>query len=225
MWCSKTRTRTKHESRFITLGIPKIKYNLIADLVEHKSALFKNTAMIGIYDGQDICSCFLNKAECLDKLYFYENFQDSQQAEEKDRLLSLYNFWEKNIKNFSISFGDGTANLTTDPIDFLFTDAYNINYLEYFLDKRFDNTLMAICGFGAELTRTVDISVCIHNKQVYPVLLYNGFLFFVNNKDKYDAVYPQVKQFLDMQTVEYTNRRGCLRPNGWYHSLLKKDSV
>lgn len=204
--------------------IPNIKYSLIADLVESIPSLFNNTAMVGIYDGQDICSCFLNKAHFLNTLRFYENFQDSQQQSEKENLLSLYDTWKNKIPNLTVTIGDGTANLDSTGLDFLFTDAYNIDYKTYFLDKKFDNVLIAICGFGAELARTVDISVCIDNKELYPVLLYSGFLFFVNNKEKYDSVYPLLKNFLNTHSVEYTNRKGCLRPNGWYHSLLKRGS-
>jgi hypothetical protein len=200
--------------------IPTIKYNLIANLIESKSELFKNSAMIGIYDGQDICSCFLNKAKFLNTLSFYENFQDSQQQVEKERLLVLYESWKQKIPNLTIDIGDGTSNLNSNSLDFLFTDAYNIDYKTYFLNKQFKKTCMAICGFGAELTRTVDISVCINNKELYPVLLYKGFLFFANNQDKYNELCLQIKQFLDLHNIDYTNRRGCLRPNGWYHSLL-----
>jgi hypothetical protein len=204
--------------------IPKIKYNLIADLIEYNPLLFKNTAMIGIFDGQDICSCFLNNASYLNRLYFYENFHDSQQDKEKEKLLSLYESWKNSIPNLEIFIGDGTKNLVNTHIDFLFSDAYNIDYKTYFLNNRFDNTLLAICGYGAELVRTIDVSVCIDNRKIFPILLHNGFLFFVNNSNLYDKTYPQIKKFLDIHNIEYTNRKGCLRPNGWYHSLLKTET-
>jgi len=200
--------------------IPKIKYNLIADLIEYNSTLFKNTAMVGIYDGQDICSCFLNKASHIKTLHFYENFQDSESEDSKHRLLSLYNSWKQEIPNFIFEIGNGTELSSNKEFDFFFTDAYNIDYRTYFTNRRFSNTLIAICGFGAELTRTVDLSVSIYNKDIYPVMLYNGFLFFCNNDSKYKEVHKKFKQFFDNSSTSYVNRMGCLRPNGWYHSLL-----
>lgn len=205
--------------------IPKIKYNLIADLIEHNPVLFKNTAMVGIYDGQDICSCFLNKASCLETLQFYENFQDSESEDSKNRLLNLYNSWKNEIPNFMFEIGNGTELSSKKEFDFFFTDAYDIDYRSYFNDKKFNNTLIAICGFGAELTRTVDLSVSIYNKNIYPVMLYNGFLFFCNTDSKYKKVHRQFKQFFDNLSISYVNRMGCLRPNGWYHSLLVKQEA
>ena len=199
--------------------IPKTKYQIIEDLVLHDPAVFYNTAMIGIFDGQDICSCFLNSANVLNTVTFYENFQDFND-ESKYKLLELYDIWKKEIPNLEIKIGDGTSILETDDLDFLFTDAYNIDYTTYFLNKSFDNTLIAICGFGAELSRTVGLSIAIQNNGIFPIMLYKGFLFFTNNKPKYNEIYKKFKQFVVENNVPHVDRLGCIRPNGWYHGLL-----
>lgn len=204
--------------------IPEIKHKLIFDLVISNPEIFKNTSMIGIFDGQDICSCFLNSAHVLNKLKFYENFQDSDENSQ-EKLLNLYSNWQQQISNLEIIIGDGTENLDYSGLDFLFTDAYNIDYRTYFLNNKFDNTLLAICGYGAELARTIDLSVIIDNKKIFPVMLYNGFLFFTNNIEKHTEIYTKFKTFLNNSQTSYVTRRNCLRPNGWYHSLLKLDKI
>lgn len=202
--------------------IPNIKYPLIANLIDTLPLLFSKSAMIGIYDGQDICSCFLNKAHVLKNLYFYENFHDSESDESKNNLIKKYNYWETNVPNLSIEIGDGTALLTSDPIDFLFTDAYNIDYSTYFLNKQFNNTLMAICGYGAEIKRTVDLSVAIKENKIFPVLLYKDFLFFTNNKTYYTKCIVDVEMYFKNINQKYIKRIGCIKPFGAYHELLSK---
>ncbi len=199
--------------------IPSIRHKMISSLIKFEPTMFYNTSMVGIYDGRDICSCFLNNAECFKKLTFYENFQDSNE-ESKNSLLELYSEWQKEIPNLDIVIGDGTEKLLYDNLDFLFTDAYNIDYMTYFLNDKFNNTLLAICGYGAEISRTVGISVAIEFKKIYPVMLFNGFLFFTNNEIKYKDVYCKIKKFMITNDIPYVNNLGCIRPNGWYHSLL-----
>lgn len=204
--------------------IPNVRHPLIADLIELAPSLFNKTAMVGIYDGQDICSCFLNTASKLESLHFYENFHDAITDDSKRHLLNKYASWQAAIPNLRIDIGDGTALSSNNHVDFFFTDAYNIDYKRYFLDSQFNNTLMAICGYGAAIKRTVDISVCIDNNDIHPVMLYNGFLFFTNSRDHYKRSYSLLKSALDSINVSYSTQLQCLRPNGWYHSLLKNST-
>ena len=200
--------------------IPVTRHALIADLIELTPSLFNKTAMVGIYDGQDICSCFLNSASKLESLHFYENFHDAITVESKNHLLNKYSEWQSAIPNLTISIGDGTLLSKNHSVDFFFTDAYNIDYRSYFLDSQFDNTLIAMCGYGAAIERTVSISVCIDNRELFPVMLYNGFLFFTNSQTHYKKSHTLLKSALDSMNITYSNQLQCLRPNGWYHSLL-----
>jgi hypothetical protein len=194
--------------------IPENKYPLISNWITHDSLLFKNTVMVGIYDGSDICSSFLNTANVLDKLTFYENFFDGNDV----KLKELYKIWQDKIPSLDFKYQDGHN--IEEFADFVFTDAYNIDYETYFLDKKFKNTLFCICGYGAEIKRTVDLSCAIKNKKLFPVLLYKGFVFFANNKDHYKTCFKSLKLYFEKYNIDYINREGCIKPKGMYHALL-----
>lgn len=194
--------------------IPKDRYPLISSWIKEDNRLFKNTVMVGIYDGSDICSSFLNTASILDSLTFYENFFDGNDL----KLKELYNDWQNKIPNLEFKYQDGYS--IAESADFVFTDAYNIDYETYFLDSKFKNTLFCICGYGAEIKRTVDLSCVIKNKKIFPVLLYKGFVFFTNNKLHYEKCFKSLELYFKKYKINYINRLGCIKPKGMYHELL-----
>ena len=194
--------------------IPDDKYPLISHWIKSDPAIFANTTMVGIYDGSDICSSFLNTANVLDSLTFYENFFDGNDL----KLKELYNNWQTEIPNLEFKYQDGY--IIDEIADFVFTDAYNIDYETYFLDSKFKNTLFCICGYGAEIKRTIDLSCAIKNKKLFPVLLYKGFVFFANNNDHYKTCFKSLKLYFEKYSIDYINREGCIKPKGMYHALL-----
>jgi hypothetical protein len=198
--------------------IPEDRYPLLSSWINFDTALFKNAVMVGIYDGSDICSSFLNTTNVLDSLTFYENFFDGNDL----KLKELYKDWQNKIPNLKFKYQDGYN--IEECADFVFTDAYNIDYETYFLDEKFLKTLFCICGYGAEIKRTVDLSCAIKNKNIFPVLLYNGFVFFTNNQSHYKTCFESLKSYFDNNNIEYIKREGCLKPKGMFHMLLDKSS-
>ena len=194
---------------------------IIDSLIIEHSNLFKNTTIIGVFNGDEICSNFMKNYQYLNKITFYENFEFGPSDSVRLKFLAKYKNWEHNILNLKIKIEDGENFDVDQNFIYMTMGILENESIKYKINQ---NAWSATAGFGTFFPCTYKICKLISSKDIFPIFKIDDNIFFAYNKKRRDEIYSQILPTLNNFTeVVFENYKILEEFND--ESYLKKSNV
>lgn len=168
-------------------------YPKVGELIRSFPELFNVSDLIGIYKGKDMCSSFLLNSNYLKSISFYENFQFTNDKNIQEDFKKLYKSWENTIPNLTVHLKDG--NNFKGGSNFVLIDT-TTPLTEFIKNnrKKLRKSLAASPGFGENIPCTLEMSKCILNQKIFPILIYRDYLFYCFHKKRKQTIVDILSQ-------------------------------
>ena len=194
---------------------------IIDSLIIEHSNLFKNTTIIGVFNGDEICSNFMKNYQHLNKITFYENFEFKPSDSVKSKFLKKYNKWENTIPNLRIRIEDGENFDINQNFIYITMGVLENELIRHKINY---NTWSGTAGFGTFFPCTYKICKLISSKDIFPIFKLEDNIFFAYNKNRRDEIYTQILPTLNNFTeVAFEDYKILEKFNN--ESYLKKSNV
>jgi hypothetical protein len=187
--------------------IPEESYPELGVFIRGLPELFKHSEITGVFLGNEICASLLHSAESLEKIVFYENFFAVEDTKFQEHLQQEYVNWQSEVPKLTVKIEDGINYDRT--ADFIHIDInHGILPVLSGHGEELQHALLGTCGFGRDLSSTLQLSEMILSDIIFPVMLYRDLIFFTVNKDTKETIYNKVLAFLSHNSELYYSLDG-----------------
>lgn len=203
------------------------KETVIKELLKGFPDIFRNSEIIGVYDGDFYCKYFISNANYLENLTFYENFHSMKSPE---KFIRLYQEWESNTPNLNIKLEDGSnfsKNSTYLHIDVSNTDLYN--FVKSNWKKIKNKKCISFYAFDNSPCNTLLVSKLILEDYFFPFLQHGGVMYGTTNFKSHEDSFTRVANIFKQKNIEfaqqyihaYTNEYPMIHTNNGWKNRLK----
>jgi hypothetical protein len=201
--------------------IPNENWEEIGNFIRYHPSAFLSSAVIGIYNGDNMCASLMHNSKNLKNITLYENFEDMD-IDQIPYFKRIYQSWKLNLRNLTIKYVDGYVDVLDTNFDFISFDGY-INTYKFILKnlENFKTTLFACTDYGKNLDSTIYISKLLEKNIIYPVLHTRCVLFFTVDLKKHHELLDTINAYSKVCNEEYIlkkfNKNNFYVINSFYH--------
>jgi len=196
-------------------------YGLMKEFAEQCPDIFKRSCVVGVFDGNHFTRALVEVKDQLEVLDLYDDLRDIP-LEKRDVYRTMWKEWGVEVKE-----EDGADKLNGD-YTFIKTE---INATPYHDDYHspvnpwigFENTIVALNGFGSSIYSTIKMCEWIKESRIFPIWKYRDYLYFATTQEKKDEVWDYVIDNIKIPIVIKKYKGGdYIDLFSWYASKIEE---